>query len=198
MYGNGGLKMWTRKFVHNMKTHEASEDGDERGKVEFCFDDKYHQFNENYSMSYTNATPWQAWRAGFREGVKMSLDQGAKVEDIRKTWWQNFDRLRVWCSVGADVENGLWSVYGASAGLYKTMCTDWNYAEVRDFEWLNDYWNEIEPKVAMAGLEDSIEELGDKIRSKLGIEIAELDANGSKFFKALYHNSPRVIRKKRV
>lgn len=198
MYGNGGLKMWTRKFVHNMKTHEASEDGDERGKVEFCFDDKYHQFNENYSISYTNATPWQAWRAGFREGVKMSLDQGAKVEDIRKTWWQNFDRLRVWCSVGADVENGLWSVYGARAGLYKTMCTDWNYAEVRDFEWLNSYWNEIESEVAMAGLQDSIEDLGNKLRSELGIEIAELDANGSKFFKALYHNSPRVIRKKRV
>jgi len=74
MYGNGGLKMWTRKFVHNMKTHEHSVDGDERGKVEFCFDDKYHQFNENYSVFYINATPWQAWRAGFREGVKMSLD----------------------------------------------------------------------------------------------------------------------------
>ena len=24
MYGNGGLKMWTRKFVNNMRTHENS------------------------------------------------------------------------------------------------------------------------------------------------------------------------------
>ena len=196
MYGNGGLKMWTRKFVHNMKTHEHSEDGDERGKVEFCFDDKYHQFNENYSVSYTNATPWQAWRAGFREGVKMSLDQGAKVEDIRKTWWQNFDRLRIWCSVGADVENGLWSMYGAREGLYKTMCTDWNYAEVRDFEWLNSYWKD---KVQdESDLLEAVKDYGDRLRSKLGLEIAELDAHGSYFFKTLYQNSPRVVRKKLV
>jgi hypothetical protein len=195
MYGNGGLKMWTRKFVHNMKTHEHSEEGDERGKVEFCFDDKYHQFNENYSISYTNATPWQAWRAGFREGVKMSLDQGAKVDNIRKTWFQNFDRLRIWCSVGADVENGLWSMYGAREGLYKTMCTDWDYAEVRDFEWLNSYWKDkIQDE---SDLQLAIKDYGDKLRSKLGLEIAELDADGSHFFKALYQNTPRVIRKKK-
>jgi hypothetical protein len=179
-----------------MKTHEHSEDGDERGKVEFCFDDKYHQFNKNFSESYTNATPWQAWRAGFREGVKMSLDQGAKVQDIRTTWWQNFDRLRIWCSVGADVENGLWSMYGAREGLYKTMCTDWDYAEVRDFEWLNSYWKD---KVQdESDLLDAIEDYGDKLRSELGIEIAELDAHGSNFFKTLYQNSPRVVRKRIV
>jgi hypothetical protein len=76
------------------------------------------------------------------------------------------------------------------------MCTDWNYAEVRDFEWLNDYWKSLD--VTEETLLEEIEDLGDKIRSSLGIEIAELDAHGSKFFKALYHNSPRVIRKKRV
>ena len=41
----------------------------------------------------------------------------------------------------------------------------------------------------------AIEGQGDLLRSELGIEIAELDANGSKFFKALYNNSPRVIRR---
>jgi len=47
-------------------------------------------------------------------------------------------------------------------------------------------------------LDKEILELGHKLRQELGIEIAELDAEGSKFFKALYHNSPRVVRKKRV
>jgi len=192
MYGNGGLKMWTRKFVHNMKTHEASEDGDDKGQVEFCFDDKYYQFNENYSVSYTNATPWQAWRAGFREGVKMCLDQGTKVEDLRKTWWQNFDRLRIWCSVGADVEHGLWSILGARQGLYKTMCTDWNHAEIRDFKWLNDYWSKnVE---GINDINNEIKELGDKLRESLGIEIGELDAESSHFFKSIYRNTPRVVR----
>jgi hypothetical protein len=125
----------------------------------------------------------------------MSLDQGAKVSDIRKTWFQNFDRLRIWCSVGADVENGLWSMYGAREGLYKTMCTDWDYAEVRDFKWLNSYWKD---KVQdESDLLEAIEDYGNKLRSNLGLEIAELDANGSHFFKSLYHNTPRVIRKKK-
>ena len=38
MYGNGGLKMWTKKFVNEMKTHENSDPSDIKGKVEFCFD----------------------------------------------------------------------------------------------------------------------------------------------------------------
>tara|TARA_B110000503_G_scaffold129783_1_gene202376 strand:- start:9303 stop:10196 length:894 start_codon:yes stop_codon:yes gene_type:complete len=195
MYGNGGLKMWTRKFVHNMKTHENSDPTDAKGLVEFCFDEKYYQFNESYSTSYTNATPFQAWRAGFREGVKMCLDQGSKVQDVRKTWWQNFDRLRVWCSVGADVDNGLWSVYGAREGLYKTMCTDWDYANVRDFKWLTQHWeNNIQ---SISNLNESIKDYGDKLRPELGIEIAELDVHGSHFFKELYRNSPRIIRKRK-
>lgn len=193
MYGNGGLKMWTRKFVHNMKTHEHSEEGDERGKVEFCFDDKYYQFNENFSTSYTNATPWQAFRAGFREGVKMSLDQGARATDIKKVYWQNFDRLRIWCSVGADVEHGLWSVLGAREGLYKTMCTDWDYSEVRDFDWLNNYWKEVEARTA--DVSKNIKKVGEKIKRDLDIEIADLDAEGSKFFKAVYNNTPRIVRR---
>jgi hypothetical protein len=193
MYGNGGLKMWTRKFVHNMKTHEHSEDGDERGKVEFCFDDKYYQFNENFSISYTNETPWQAWRAGFREGVKMSLDQGTRATDIKKVWWQNFDRLKIWCSVGSDVENGNWSVLGARQGLYMTMCTDWDYAQVRDFEYLNTFWKQL--KITEENLSEEIQELGDKIRLELDIDIAELDAAGSKFFKSVYNNTPRIIRR---
>jgi hypothetical protein len=76
------------------------------------------------------------------------------------------------------------------------MCTDWDYAEVRDFEWLNSYWKD---KVQdESDLLDAIEDYGDKLRSELGIEIAELDAHGSNFFKTLYQNSPRVVRKRIV
>jgi hypothetical protein len=37
MYGNGGLSSWTREFVKNMRTHEAT-DGRSQTQVEFCFD----------------------------------------------------------------------------------------------------------------------------------------------------------------
>ena len=43
---------------------------------------------------------------------------------------------------GADVNNGLWAIYGAREGLHKTMCTDWDYVNVRDFEHSANFWKE--------------------------------------------------------
>jgi len=195
MYGNGGLKLWNKKFVNNMRTHEASTGDDARSLVEFCFDDLYYQFNENYSTSYTNGSAFQAWRAGFREGVKMSLNQGEKVNDITTVWWQNLERLRLWCSVGADVENGLWSIYGAREGCYLTNCTDWNYTQVRDFEYLTELWNDNKSVIKDWELENQIKELGDKLNQNLGLDISNLDRNASKFVKSIYRNTPRIIKR---
>ena len=194
MYGNGGLKMWTRKFVNEMRTHENSDPDDEKGKVEFCFDDKYYQFNDNYSTSFTNATPFQAWRAGFREGVKMSLDQGSKVDNVRTVWWQNYQRLLIWSNIGADVENGLWSMLGAREGCYKINCTDWDYSNVRDFEWLTSYFQENHKESTEELLMEQLNYFGSKLKNMCDIEIADLDSDASKFFKFVQTNSPRRIR----
>jgi hypothetical protein len=193
-YGNGGLKMWTRKFVNNMRTHENSDPEDVKGLVEFCFDDKYYQFNENYSESFTNASPFQAWRAGFREGVKMSLDQGAKVKDLRGIWWQNYQRLLIWCNIGADVKNGLWSMYGAREGAYLTNCTDWDYANVRDFEWLTHEWENKYSKVTEKMLPYEIMGLGETLKHECKLEAGEMDATSSAFFKLVYVNTPRILK----
>jgi len=196
MYGNGGLKLWTRNFVNNMRTHENSDPSDTKGLVEFCFDDRYYQFNENYSTSIINGSPFQAFRAGFREGVKMSLDQGAKVSSIKNIWWQNYQRLLIWCSVGSDVENGDWAIYGAREGCYLTNCTDWNYANVRDFEYLTNRWEEQYSKVTPEMLKYEIMGLGETLKHELDLEISSLDSEGSKFFKTVYQNTPRIIRRK--
>jgi hypothetical protein len=196
MYGNGGLKMWTRKFVNGMRTHENSDPDDKKGIVEFCFDDKYYQFNENYSESFTNATPFQAWRAGFREGVKMSLDQGAKVSDLKAVWWQNYHRLLIWCSVGTDVENGFYSMLGAREGAYLTNCTDWDYSQVRDFEYLTNYWNEHHAEQSSDAAIEQCKFYGTELKSKCKLEIADLDPDASVFFKTVYNNSPRIIRRR--
>jgi hypothetical protein len=194
MYGNGGLKMWTRKFVNEMRTHENAIDGDEKGKVEFCFDNRYYQFNDNYSISYTNETPFQAWRAGFREGVKMSLDQGAKVNNIKTVWWQNYHRLLTWCNVGADVNNGLWSMLGAREGCYKVNCTDWDYSDVRDFEWLTNHFNEMYSNIDESILYEKLSYYKKELRQICNLEIADLDNDSSSFFKLVQSNAPRKLR----
>ena len=78
MYGNGGISCWTKKFVNNMRTHENST-GESHTLVEFCFDKLYWAMHDCYSTTYPNGSAFQAWRAGFREGVKMCLDRGQRL-----------------------------------------------------------------------------------------------------------------------
>jgi len=195
MYGNGSLKMWTKEFVTNMKTHENT-DGSDDTQIEFCYFDNYYQLNENYSKSIITATPHQAWRAGFREGVKMSLDRGTPISDLKTLWWQNYHRLLVWMMVGADVHNGLYSILGARQGCHKTMCTDWDHTQTRDFKYLNKLWEES--NFHDGNVVDNIADIGTKIRNELDVPLAVDPYNNeqSEFFKTVYINSDRVIRQK--
>ena len=196
MYGNGGLKCWPKQFVLNMRTHENAPDDNPHAQVDFCWDINYIQMNSCFSHVYNNYTPQQAWRAGFREGVKMALDRGLRVtkEQFAELHWKNLHRLYIWLTIGSDVKNGMWAIYGAREGLYKTMATDWDFINVRDFRYLNDYWDEVEPKVSMAGLADSIEELGEKLLNELDVPIpvVPFSPEQSKFFKTVYQNPGRM------
>jgi len=211
-YGNGGLKLWPKQYVLDMRTHEAADPDDISNQVDFCWEDSYVQMNNVFCTTYPNGSPRQAFRAGFREGVKMSLDQGEKVipEDFNKCIWDgNIKRLLTWSSVGADVENGLWAIYGTRLGCYMTNLTSWDFLNVRDFEYINTMWND-DVKHNFTGKRDdmrcyktgytwneytllnSIKDLGDKLRKGLLINVAELDETQSKFFKATYTAPPRM------
>lgn len=195
VYGNGGLKCWTKEFVLNMQTHENADPNDSERVLEFCFDPKYYQMNDCFSTSYINGSPFQAWRAGFREGVKMSLNRGEKADNIKKIYWQNYHRLLIWCSIGADIKNGLWAVLGARHGCHMTMCTDWDHANVRDFEYLTDLWAKETVNLNEDTLLEKIKYYGEELRNELQLEIADMDANASKFFKQIYQNTSRTFRK---
>ena len=192
-YGNGGLKCWPKQHVLNMRTHENAPVDNPHAQVDFCWDTQYIQMNGTFSTIHNNATPHQAWRAGFREGVKMALDQGVRpnYEGFKRNHWKNLHRLYIWLMVGADVENGRWAIYGAREGLYKTMCTDWDYVNVRDFEYLNDYWKEKD--LDEEGMEIDTNYFGEKLIEELSIPIAEdpLNAQQSMFFKSVYQNPSR-------
>ena len=183
-YGNGGLKIWKKEFVLNMKTHEASDS--DRGQVDFCWEDGYRNFPLTFSRSIITASPFQAWRAGFREGVKMTLLDGVKVppQEIRsRIWWHNIHRLKMWSTVGLHEENGKYAVLGARMGTWMTNCTDWNYVDVRDFEILKNIYNE---NVNHDTVEDDIKDLGEKLKINLGLDWPFLNAEQSKYTLDLY------------
>jgi len=211
-YGNGGLKCWPVKYVEEMRTHEAADPEDANGQVDFCWTDDYVQMNNCFCDTYNNGSPLQAFRAGFREGVKMSLSDGVTVspEHFQESiWYGNYLRLITWASVGADVENGIWAMYGTRLGCHMTNQTDWDYTNVRDFEYLNKLWKTVvAPDFEKKGskhrcfrtdyswdndlLMEKNKELGEQLRKGMNMDIADLDEHASKFFKKTYVGLPRT------
>ena len=182
MYGNGGISCWTKEFAYNMKTHEASEGSDDTD-VEFCFDPLYWAMHDCYSTTYPNQSKYHAWRAGFREGVKMCLNRGAKptLADFKvNVHKRNLDHLTIWHNIGADVKNGLYAILGARMGTYMTMLEDWNYKEVQDFSKLEELFKTVHD------LPTQIAEIGWTLKTQLGLPILEPNKEYSEFFKQHY------------
>lgn len=208
VYGNGGLKLWTKDFVLGMKTHENAERDEE--KVDFCWDERYIQLNNIYSTTYPNGSPFQAFRAGFREGVKMGLNRGKKISPnlIKSTIYEkNLKRIIIWMSVGSDVDNGLWSIYGSRLGMHMANLTDWDIASISSYDWFKEFWdNEIKDKFngddqyckytkykwSEEKLTKEINVLGNNIRKHMDLDITLLDKEQSRFFKYVYDNPRRT------
>ena len=187
MYGNGGLSSWTRTHVMNMRTHENT-DGRDETVVEFCFDPLYWAMHNCYSTTYPNQSPFHAWRAGFREGVKMCLNNGAKptIQDFKQRVHQrNLDNLTIWHNVGADVENGMWCIAGSRMGTYMTMLTNDDHVMVQDFERLRELWDTVKDSDPRLLANRVAEELG----TALDLPLAMLEAEQSRFFKHHYKSN---------
>jgi hypothetical protein len=196
MYGNGGLSCWTREFIYNMRTHEAS-DGSADTCVEFCFDPLYWPMHDCYSVTYPNGSAFQAWRAGFREGVKMCLDRGRKPSELEfkeSVHSRNLDHLTVWHNVGMDVDNGVWAILGARQGTYMTMLGDWDYRAVQWFDNLLDIWTDTQHEDPAR----MIELYGKDLETRLDLPMNLLDVKASAFFKHHYrsnwHNMGATVR----
>jgi hypothetical protein len=196
MYGNGGLSSWTRTFVNNMRTHEAT-DGRTETQVEFCFDPQYWAMHDCYSTTYPNGDAFHAWRAGFREGVKMCLNKGSKptVAEFRdRVHQRNLDHLTIWHNVGADVDYGLWAIAGARMGTYMTMLTDWDYRQVQSFDALEELWQ----TVAEQDPELLANRVAEDLSQQLDLPVITMFAAQSRFFKHHYrsnwHNQGVMIR----
>jgi hypothetical protein len=116
MYGNGGLKIWSQDFVRNMRTHEAS-DG---SVVDFCWDRNYVQMKNVVCTTHPNGDALQAFRSGYREGVKLLLanDLGKLNIDLIQNPLSEVACLRIhqWITLGSDAPFGVWCQSGFLEG----------------------------------------------------------------------------------
>jgi len=209
-YGNGGVKSWDTSVLAQLKSHENAER--ESSAVDFCFDTKYYQMPSSLSISKVNETPFQAFRAGFREGVKLGLNRGIPLDDFAaKRFSQNIAesnlyRLKVWCSVGADVSNGLWGIYGSRLGLLKLYRHEIQLETVRDYYWFEHFWEqEIKPHLVQGSqvcplthlswsssqITEWTENLGPLLSETLGLSMKLFSSDDSEAFKKNMKNPHR-------
>jgi hypothetical protein len=187
MYGNGGLSSWTRQYVQNMHTHENT-DGRTETQVEFCFDPLYWSMHDSYSTTYPNGSAFHAWRAGFREGVKMCLNRGRRptvAEFQSRVRGRNLDHLTVWHNVGADVDYGYWAMAGARQGTYMTMLTNWDYLQVQNFDELSELWLTVKDEQP----EHVSNNIANELHTQLDLPMHMLTVEASAFFKHHYRSN---------
>ena len=179
IYGNGGIVGWPRKTCLEMRTHENADT--EENEIDFCWGVPHENLHNVYSDTVINHSPEQAFVAGFREGVKMSLDRGSVIppmEFLQKIYKPNLRVLTTWMSVGADVDNGQYAVLGARMGCWFTTVKGMDLKRVRDIDFIREiYFNRI------TDVAETIETYGNSLRQRLGIPVADYDAEQSRFFK---------------
>ncbi|CAB4241910.1 hypothetical protein UFOVP71_448 [uncultured Caudovirales phage] len=183
MYGNGGLKMWSTEHLANMRSHELAIE--ERDAVDFCWDfQRYKELPGCFSNVYTNSSPYQAFRVGFREGIKLSMEQGSVLsfeEWPTKMHAANFQRLLTWMTLGRDVNNGMWSVYGARLAVYLLQYENFDVVNIRDYAWFNEFFKKYEESDPVRASKS----IGKKISEGLGWILPDFDTEQSSFLKML-------------
>lgn len=186
MYGNGGIKLWSKEFVLSGGVgHETTTQTEHA--VDFCWQKDYRNINRPFTEVWNNGSPYQAYRVGFREGVKLTLDRGFRVApSVMKTILSpmNLRNIRIWSSVGADIDNGMFAIWGARAGWAAMTDPNFDHVVVRDYDWFDAHWSDLQS----SGLKPEVEiaRLGTIIERETGIGMPVLDAEASKFFKETF------------
>lgn len=140
IYGNGGLKLWAKQQLRNMKSHEAADNP--KSSTDFCWDISYTQIDEVLSYSVINGSDYQAFRAGYREGIKMALDAGEMVVPWTKDrmYIDNYKRLLIWMMIGKDVANGVFATLGARVGFVHCTSGEFNLTRLSSHDWVEKEW----------------------------------------------------------
>ena len=87
------------------------------------------------SSTIQNTTKEQAFTAGFREGVKLTSSL-ENIDGVKKFY------LNTWCSIGMDVINGFWAMYGARLGALKSLYDiDFVESSINDLDHLYELSN---------------------------------------------------------
>lgn len=190
-YGAGGVKVWPRNLVIRTPIQEYATDPNMLTDFRRLF--RSVQVNRLGSFLHCNQSPFQAFRAGYREAVKLCLVGGRRRSDWNSTVGEmtadDRSRLMVWMSVGADVRNGAWAIYGARRGFFDLWCDDLALDRFSDYDWFHDM---VWPDASHDDPVSASVALGYRIEDVLGVHLPNLTSGTSRWFKSVYVNPMRT------
>ena len=132
-YGYGGVKL-IPKFILLMRADSSAVD------VTTSIGSKIKLFDEVSNINDFATSPFAAWRAGFREAVKLSSSIIS-----RQNLEESKTRLEVWCYVNVNHPYGDYVVAGARIGKMfgtKNQHDLDQLALINNYEWLKEKFNE--------------------------------------------------------
>jgi hypothetical protein len=131
-YGYGGIKLLPRKAVLEVPD----------GVTDFTtsISDLFIPMEEVASTTVINSTPFEAWKAGFRECVKLS---SGIIDGCIPT--ENEERLKSWLTTSfPGVPNEAYCLLGAKRGCYYGSNNADNpvaLSRINDWKWLREQFN---------------------------------------------------------
>jgi hypothetical protein len=87
----------------------------------------------------------------------------------------------MWMHIGSDVDNGLFAIYGARLGAYMVLNEQFDYTQIRDFDYLNQLFKSIDM--------NDIDSLGRKLKHPLIVDV--LGPDDSQHIRSHYINPKR-------
>jgi len=130
-YGYGGIKLLPRREVLKVS--------DEVTDFTTSISDLFIPMGEVASTTIINSTPFEAWKAGFRECVKLS---SGIINGCIPT--ENKERLNGWLTTSLGAPNEEYCINGAKQGSYygsNNADDPTALARINDWGWLHERFN---------------------------------------------------------
>lgn len=164
-YGNGGLKCWPTAWLRSVVCHE-------NGATDFFTLFPYHIVGDCIGVTACNGSPLQAFRAGFREGIRLAERlQALATGEIGDSPNTNFRRLQNWWSVGLHERNGSWAILGARAGSVISCDPRFSSRMVNSYSWIYRFWRISFSWMAESDVLAQIDRAGTLLSHRIGVRV---------------------------